>query len=304
MSDAADILKATRLPGTKLFFLGCFDSRVTVLSQQRRALNLVDAMLTTGDLIRSNGRVAIVGGGVAGVTAAAAFAVGAPNLKQIDVFERERELLHLQLHSDRDLHPFIYDWPEPGSAAKDAGLPLLNWKAGSAKDVARQILDGFDSIRSSMPKLSVHCSAYASSVNPNDVGCRLSIGGGTALGGVYDAVVLAIGFGYERRSNSGKFDSYWTPSQLLGPAGDRPVVFISGNGDGGSVDFTMAAFGRLTHEQIIDLVVEHADLDAVKEQLFRIERDAWATPDGEFDILGRYREQLKIPAALTLNVHD
>jgi ankyrin repeat protein len=303
MTEIEDVLKATRVPDTKLFFLGCFDSRVTVLSQQRRALNLVDAMLATENLVRPDGRVAIVGGGVAGVTAAAAFAVAAPSLKRIDLFERESELLHLQLHSDRDLHPFIYDWPAEGSADTDAGLPLLNWQANTAKKVARQILTAFNSIRSQSPNLSIHCSAFANSVKANEVGCRLSVVGRTADGGAYDAVVLAIGYGYETPSDTGRFDSYWTPSQLLGPAGDRPVIFVSGNGDGGLVDFTMAAFDRMMHAEIIDLVVQHAGLDALKKELIRIERAAWAAGGGAFDILDRYR-QLEIPSALTLNVYD
>jgi ankyrin repeat protein len=303
MTEAEDVLKATRVPDTKLFFLGCFDARVTVLSQQRRALNLVDAILSTENLIRPEGRVAVVGGGVAGVTAAAAFAVGAPSLKRIDLFERESELLHLQLHSDRDLHPFIYDWPTAGAADTDAGLPLLNWQANTAKEVAGQILAAFEVIRSRSSNLWVHCSAFAKGVKAYDVGCRLSVDGRTADGGAYDALVLAIGYGYERPSNTGRFDSYWTPSQLLGPAGDSPVIFVSGNGDGGLVDFTMAAFDRMTHAKIIDLVVGHAGLDVLKEELIKIERAAWAAGSTPFDILDRYR-QLEIPSALIFNVFD
>lgn len=303
MMEVGDVLNSTRVPGTKLFFLGCFDSRVTVLSQQRRALNLVDAILSAGNLVRPNGRVAIVGGGVAGVTAAAAFAIAAPNLKRIDLFERETELLHLQLHSDRDLHPFIYDWPTAGSADKDAGLPLLNWQASTAKEVARRILANFNSISSQSDNLFVHCAAFANGVKANDAGCRLSVMGRTADGGAYDLVILAIGYGYERPSNVGRFDSYWTPSQLLGPAGEKPIIFVSGNGDGGLVDFTMAAFDRMTHAEIIDMVVQHDDLDAIKDKLIEIERAAWAADEGTFDILAQYR-QLEIPGAVTINVFD
>jgi NADPH-dependent glutamate synthase beta subunit-like oxidoreductase len=53
------------------------------------------------DFVRTDGRVAIVGAGAAGVTAAAAFAVAAPEPKQIDLFEKCDGLLHLQQESDR-----------------------------------------------------------------------------------------------------------------------------------------------------------------------------------------------------------
>jgi hypothetical protein len=74
--DPWQVIAEARVPETKIFFLGFFESRVTVLSQQRRALNLVDAIIASAEIVRPNGRVAIVGGGVSGMTAAAAFAVG------------------------------------------------------------------------------------------------------------------------------------------------------------------------------------------------------------------------------------
>jgi hypothetical protein len=49
-------------PKPGVFFLGCFERRVTVYSQQVRAINLVAAVLDQ-DLVRANGKVAIVGEG-------------------------------------------------------------------------------------------------------------------------------------------------------------------------------------------------------------------------------------------------
>jgi hypothetical protein len=69
-----------------VFFLGCFENRVTLYSQQVRALNLVDAILDQ-QLVREHGKVAIVGGRAAGITAAAALAKAAPELQKIDLFE-------------------------------------------------------------------------------------------------------------------------------------------------------------------------------------------------------------------------
>ena len=103
----AECIEECAVPGQKsVFFLGVLEHRVTLLSQQIRALNLVDALLEQ-KLIRSTGSVAIVGGGAAGLTAAAAFAAAAPNLKKIDVYERKDDVLHLQKLSERYLHPAL-----------------------------------------------------------------------------------------------------------------------------------------------------------------------------------------------------
>jgi hypothetical protein len=52
-----------------VYILGCFARRVTVYSQQIRSLNLVCALLQSRRITK-NTEVAIVGAGVAGMTAA------------------------------------------------------------------------------------------------------------------------------------------------------------------------------------------------------------------------------------------
>jgi NADH dehydrogenase FAD-containing subunit len=122
MVTSADIIQTARVPNTNsVFFLGCFENRVTLYSQQVRALNLVDAILDQ-QLVREHGKVAIVGGGAAGITAAAALAKTAPALQKIDLFEARSDILEFQHRSSRCLHPHIYDWPGPGTDRLDAGL--------------------------------------------------------------------------------------------------------------------------------------------------------------------------------------
>jgi NADH dehydrogenase FAD-containing subunit len=110
----AKVIAASVVPGTKsVFFLGCFESRVTLFAQQVRALNLVDALLDQG-VVRETGRVAIVGGGAAGVTAAAALARAAPKLKAIDVYERKDEC-RVEVPVTRHLPGHRRRSPAPGS---------------------------------------------------------------------------------------------------------------------------------------------------------------------------------------------
>jgi hypothetical protein len=93
MTAAKVIIEATLVPDTKsVFFLGCFDKRVTLYAQQVRALNLVDAILDQR-LVSERGKVAVVGGGAAGLTVTAAFAKAAPKMRVIDLFERRTDLL-------------------------------------------------------------------------------------------------------------------------------------------------------------------------------------------------------------------
>jgi ankyrin repeat protein len=293
-----------QVPGTSIFFLGCFDTRVTVLSQQRRALNLVDAILTA-NVIRPRGRVAIVGGGASGVTAAAAFAVAAPDLQAIHLYERTAHLLHLQRGSDRHLHPHIYDWPLPGSTEFSAGLPILNWKAGTAGEFATQIMEEFKTINASSRNLSVFTNRFVNAIEPGDkAGCRLRVKDAPSEGGYYDAAIIAIGYGYER-AIEGENKSYWTPSPLPGPLkpDPRPVLFVSGNGDGGLVDFTMAAFNRMTHTEIVKLIVNYEGLGGTEEKLLEIEERAWSRPARAVDIFEEYWN-LDLPAHLLLDVHE
>ena len=164
--------------------------------------------------------------------------------------------MHLQQPSDRDLHPHIYDWPAAGSAERDAGLPILNWHAGPAKQVTKQITAAFDEIqKQAAGRLAVHVRHFVSSVNPvGKRSCIVKTEQRTSENNVYDVVILAIGFGYERNQSGFSECSYWMPTQLLGPFAPNPVLFISGNGDGSLVDFALAAFQQMDHSALIDLI--------------------------------------------------
>src|ERR1700736_2253268 len=184
--DPWEVIAEARVPETNIFFLGCFESRVTVLSQQQRALNLIDAIIASQKIVRPNGRIAIIGGGVSGMTAAAAFAVGARGLQSIDLFEQLDKLLHLQVNSDRHLHPHLYDWPAEGATRTDAGLPILDWSADEAGMVANEILEKFHEIEKRSENLSVKTNRSVREIIPvGDRGCRVVVNGAPAEGGLY-----------------------------------------------------------------------------------------------------------------------
>jgi len=294
------VLEESQVPGESIFFVGCFESRVTVLSQQRRALNLVDAMISSKK-VRPHGRVAIVGGGVAGVTAAAAFVRALPDL-QVDLYEPDADLLHLQKNSDRYLHPHLYDWPDESSRKRDAGLPILNWQAGEAGQVANVIITKFKRLFGRDRPKRERVTAIQPLGEPR--GGKLELAGRIEPTN-YDAIIIAIGFGYEKEL-SGYNHTYWTKSSLTGPLppGPKPVLFISGNGDGGLVDFAMAAFAREEHTALVSLVVEYPGLDKVKEALLAIEEKVW--DDKNIDVYAEYNKTLPglVPPDLLRDVND
>lgn len=294
------IIENARIPGTQsILVLGSFEKRVTVYAQQVRALNLVDAMLSE-NLVRKGGKIAIIGGGAAGITAAVALARACPDLDALDLFERSSGIMALQHGSRRFLHPHFYDWPAAGSDAANAGLPIMNWTAGPAGDVAAKLRAEFEAARRNSI-LTLNLDQTVTRLVPSQLGpIRVVVDGGTAVKRIYDIVILAIGFGLEAYLD-GETPTYWAPSGLAAPIHTQlvnPLLFISGNGDGGLVDFLMAAFNALDHQEIGTMLMG-LDFGPARFELETIEREAWAA-EADFDLLAAYRARLTpiMPAAV------
>lgn len=293
------IINEARIPETQsILVLGSFEKRVTVYAQQVRALNLVDAMLSENLVRPEGGKVAIIGGGAAGITAAVALARTSPDLDKLDLFERSPGVLALQHGSRRFLHPHFYDWPAAGSDSDNAGLPIMNWTAGPAGDVAATLRAEFEATRHNTV-LALHADQTVTKLVPSTLGpIRVVVDKGSAVGRIYDVIILAIGFGLEAHLD-GETPSYWSPSGLAGPIHTQlqnPVLFVSGNGDGGLVDFLMATFNALEHHEIGTMLMG-LDLGPARAELEAIEGEAWAG-GADVDLLAAYRARLRplIPA--------
>jgi hypothetical protein len=151
INRARDLLWRYRLGQSSIFFIGAFDTGITIFSQQVRALNLAWALIESDEVNLDTDspeqspdpdrkQIAIVGAGFAGLTVAAGLLKKRVNA-DITIFEQRDTVLPLQQGCDtRWLHPHIYDWPYPGSEASSAALPVLNWTANRASDVVVQIL--------------------------------------------------------------------------------------------------------------------------------------------------------------------
>jgi hypothetical protein len=237
------------------FILGSFAGRVTIYSQQVRALNLVDALCKTGQMAKGT-PVAVVGGGIAGLTAAAAAAVRGA---EVTLIEKENEFFPIQRHTTtRYLHPHIYDWPlgdrKEGSGAV-AKLPLLRWTAAPANAVFDRLDEEWRKLRAlygaRQPKqlmetrfLRLDAAAHErleltvqekSSSEPTRLTAAI--------------VILALGFG--RETERSHLYKYWDNTSLDSPSEVKLRWLVSGYGDGGLTDLMRLCIKSFRHEWLV-----------------------------------------------------
>lgn len=298
--DASDFALEQFEVTTKVYAIGVFADRVTVRSQMIRAMNLAVALRNARGA--EIGRVAIVGGGMAGVTFASALGMISPG-STIDLFERDTRLLPLQHGcTRRNLHPHIYNWPAEGSATPDAGLPLLNWSADKSSVVAESILAQFEEIRARNQNIRVRLGQDVVATKELSDAVQLTVVdlAGVKTSGNYSCVVLAVGFGRERQEFSGvSTASYWSDAGVPERAKASKGVFsvlVSGDGDGGLIDFCAACLDDFDHSRLIRLVSEFPGLDELKARLLAIDDEA-LRKGTTANLLEAYRKQISRPLA-------
>lgn len=277
---ALDIIEGSLVPGKAgLYVLGCYDDRITFFSQQVRALNLAWA-LNEQQYLSHASRVAVIGGGAAGITVAAAIALASAKTSVV-LYESRDELLELQsVSTRRSLDPHIYGWPEKGSTFTNADLPILDWQAGPVQEVRESVLRGFLNIESAANQrlrikrghkvtgLSEVSDAFSVAIQPPT---------GPPETAQYDVVILAFGFGTEPSSVHGvPVESYWSDAgipekDLSGTA--APTFIVSGSGDGSLIDLVAAATKTFDHAAMIHLISKYPGIDGVAKELSEIDEE-------------------------------
>lgn len=250
-------MKPIGFPGVHV--IGSFSKQITFYRQQVRALNLAWAILRS----EPNVSIGVIGGGIAGVTVAAAVArkVG---VDRVRLFQDSSEgILRWQRDSSRLLHPHLYDWPLVDPELDDASyehadLPILRWKAGTARSVANEIEAEWDGtgiklISKRVDGLRRIADTY-----------RLHTESGWYD---FDILVFAIGFGAEPLA--GGSDQYWNgpPVRQLH---ELTRIIVAGNGDGGLVDLMATTLAGFQHEKILETLkdaglVSHGTREALRD---------------------------------------
>ena len=301
MLTPADVIAGaavTAYPG--VYVLGIEDTRITFFSQQVRALELAHA-LQHGHLIKDNARVAVIGGGAAGVTFAAA--IGLQGGATVHLFEQADDLLPLQGAAlRRRIDPHIYDWPKPDADHELAQLPILDWHSGSAVEVRGAVLHEFEQLQAALQrKPRILLRHTVTGIDQIGESFRVHFTHDTPAPGrqttthEFDVVVLAIGFGIEPPSPipNTQTASYWLDAGVPEASIDgnpEPTFFVSGNGDGGLIDLIASAERSFQHTEIVRGIARRAGVQALRGQLLSIDVLAFAAEASgrEFDFIGAY----------------
>lgn len=257
LTVAETIYQAANIPrwGGRLFCVGANVGRINFLSQQIRALNLVWALNARG-AIEPNKLVAVVGAGIAGVTAAVALRAYGCTVR---VFDKGARPLHRQRGAvHRHVYPNINWWPHGDKELSvTTALPFLDWYLGQCSEVIATIEKGWNRLEEeSGGDLEFIGNTEIERPEFSRAGETLTLRdtSGESHEG-FHRVVVAPGFGEERNHLGLPIVSYWRPDDLEsvrdGVQRKLPAI-VSGFGDGGQIDALRLAydfdFGKLSFE--------------------------------------------------------
>jgi NAD(P)-binding Rossmann-like domain len=278
-SRIADIVDSTTVPDFKsVFFIGPFAKRVSFASQQHRALNLVWALVEGGH-IKLGDNIAVVGGGLAGLTACAALLAKDCT---VTLFEKNGLVLERQRNtSHRFVHPTINNWPF-NELSPTTSFPFLDWYSNTCNKAMRQVEGEWQSgiLHHLSDSLCSHTvKKFRTKEKVRVIFEDGRVGGGANKrrqkeAGPFDAAIVTTGFGDELAEKKYNTSSYWSSDDNYGSTyGVDKKFIVSGIGDGGLIDAL-----RLTHKDFDggEFVVRVAERTpkAIAEQIKQIELGA------------------------------
>lgn len=236
-----------------IFQIGCLSDRITIFSQQHRALNLVWALHSSKDLAEKD--ITVVGAGFAGLVAASALKVLGFE-RQLKVFDKSGLPLYFQRgNQSRYVQPYMYDWPIEGSTYPKTELPYLNWYSGEAGLVVETVISQWNQL-----KLKVTKTPTVRKVLSGRRPTIVFSDGSTCQS---DILILTVGLGLEEGVSTNKSISYWSNDSLNQSHLGKKVpasVLVSGSGDGGLIDTTRAAIYNFNHQDFIRNIVTDPDI--------------------------------------------
>jgi len=288
---AGDILEEACAVEERIYLLFPAGLRITLFAQQVRALSLVDE-IRTHPWIANYTRIAVVGGGAAGMTAAAALkTAGLREELQVTLFESADQIMPLQSGChDKLLTPHLIDWPAATATATHAGLPVLDWRQSTAAAVALDLIAQFERFN-----VVVETMTTVKEINQDGQRVKLAIErAGLQAERWFDMVIVAAGFGLEAKPDGieNATTPYWRvhPDQAprIGTQEKPEKILISGLGDGGLIDFVLFACPGLSHPTLCDRLSNSPDAQRLTIELERIEEEVWVNPPTISDIEAAY----------------
>jgi hypothetical protein len=237
-----------------VYYLGPFARRVSFASQQNRALNLVWA-LHKKEKFRSNDRVAVVGAGIAGVTAACALRA---HEATVDIFDRTLVPMSRQMNAHhRMVHPNVNFWPEAGGLLPTTAQPFLEWYYGRCSEVIAMLQEQWKEFDQASGDLLTFYPQHEVLIVWGE-GSRAFVGVHPAMRSrrYYRIAIVTTGFGAEVSSPPFEAIDYWKSDDLEHhkTGGVIRQFIVSGCGDGGMIDALRLAY----HLDLGGLAVEVA----------------------------------------------
>lgn len=120
-----------------------YEKRMSTISQQIRAVSLIGSLLERGDpetgekISPKEDAIAVIGGGIAGITAASIAAWR--GCRKVHIFEKQNKFASAFENSERQIQPRLYEWTDTDWSIKQASIPILDWKEDTAKKVTETI---------------------------------------------------------------------------------------------------------------------------------------------------------------------
>ncbi len=271
IKNVETVLQDMRVDGWPgVYVLGCLDRRVTIYSQQVRALNLA-AALFEGKKVAPGDSVVVVGAGAAGLTCAAGLhALGAT----VTVLEKDKKILPIfRGGSTRWLHPGVYDWPREGWSRDRAGLPLLDWEHGKVDSVLEQFETAWKSTGLEVISGSTDIDLGDPSDEPRTILWEPHGELETRT------VVLAVGFGLEATPTPTE-RRYWEGDDFDASRLDgKRTWLVSGCGDGALTDLLRLCLGSFKHDQMLRDFTLDERMGPIRDEIRKIEADAGLQSD-------------------------
>jgi thioredoxin reductase len=272
-----DIVRACKPdPKRSIYLLGGMSWRVSLHTQQRRALDLVDAVAGG---FPSGSDMAVVGGGVAGVMCAAAlFAKG----HQVTLFERADALMPLQKkNTTRFIHPNSVTWPY-STLPSSTDLPFLNWHAAYSNEIAEMIEQEFISgfVGEEHQGINVNLATNVMKIENCSGKFRVAFkDGDDERHDLFTAVFITTGFSSERKISGYDRFSYWedTSPIPIGSKFEKSSVAIVGDGDGALVELIRCAWPNENVDQLYRFITDKFVASAEKQDFIKTEEEVART---------------------------
>lgn len=291
------ILRAASADNPKrVYFIGPFAKRINFAAQQNRAVNLVYALVKKNK-IEKDRPLAVVGGGLAGLTAATILHLLG---FEVHLFERAPMVLARQrATSHRVLHPTVNAWPFETDLEPTTELPIFDWSAGVCDEVLKELAAEWQLVAGEQletgRRLNLRTTVLDFELRDEEV---ILITDKVVDQKRFGTVIFAIGFDDERPLANAPKQSYWRDEgaeEVRNLEGDIRFV-VSGTGDGGLIDVLRLSYTDFGKGALpLQIVTRLAGSDV--EKSVKDAEDAFTGDNVEQDLWSAYlRAAKRLPA--------